>query len=450
VASEALFKQAGIIRVDTLEELFDVANLLAHQPIPPGRRVAVLTNGGGPGIMVADACASRGLELPILSEDITSQLKSLLPHGASVVNPVDMTAEASAEQYGKALELLMEDAQVDIAIVIFVPPIVTQADAVAKAIRDVAPRFRQAGKPLVASFMSHRGTVTDLGSKEEGYVPAFTFPEQTASALARVCEYRDWLQRPAGRIPDLQNIDRRKAEEIVTAALAQGESSGTWLDADSVCALLNAYGIHTAESRVARSTQEASEAATQIGFPVALKLASETLAHKTEVGGVILDLQSEAEVALAFEQIRERLAALGKVTEMQGVLVQRMISEGVETIVGVTQDPSFGPLMLFGLGGTQAELFKDVTIQIHPLTDIDAGEMVRSVKAYQLLQGWRGSKPADVEAIEELLLRISAMVEDLPQIAELDLNPVKALESGKGYSIVDARVLLHHSREDAQ
>jgi len=442
VASEALFRQAGIIRVDTLEELFDVASLLSHQPLPPGRRVVILTNGGGPGILTADACAARGLELPTLSDKTLSELKNFLPPGASLSNPIDMTAGATAEEYGQALELLAQDNNIDIVIVIFIPPIVTQPEAVARAIREAVPRFRQQSKTLVASFMGSRGASIELGSREEGYVPSFTFPEATATALAKACEYSDWLERPKGVIPELGSIDKKKAGQIIKTALERGKARPLWLDATSTTELLDSYGIHMVRSKSARTAEEAANVAKGIGFPVAVKLLSDTITHKTEVGGVILGLHSQRGVEQAFIQISERLVSLGREDEMQGVVVQKMISRGVEVIVGVTQDPSFGPLILFGMGGIYAELFKDVAFRIHPLTDVDAQEMIRSVKAYQLLKGWRGSEPSDIKAIEELLLRISAMVEDQSQITELDLNPVKILERTNGYMVVDARVML--------
>ena len=336
----------------------------------------------------------------------------------------------------------MQDDRVDIVVVIFIPPIVTNPEAVASAIREVAPQFRHRGKTLLASFMSSHGSPTELGSGEEGYVPCFTFPEDSAAALARVCEYSEWLKRLKGVVPELGSIDKKKAAQIVESALERSTARPLWLDATSTIGLLDSYGIRVARSKSARTAEEAMATAREIGFPVALKLLSTTIAHKTEVGGVILDLRSRREVKQAFIQLEERLASIRRENEMQGVIVQRMISGGIEVIVGVTQDPSFGPLILFGMGGIYTELFKDTTFRIHPLTDVDAQEMVHSVKAYQLLEGWRGSKPCDVKAVEELLLRVSAMVEDLPQIAELDLNPVKVLEQNNGYVAVDARVVL--------
>ena len=442
VVSEALFTQTGMIRVDTLEQLFDVANLLSNQPIPQGRRVAILTNGGGPGIMTADACADRGLEVPTLSDESVSKLKSFLSSRASLANPIDMTADASAEEYRRALEVLAHDDGIDVVIVIFVPPILVQSEAVANAIRGLAPEFRKRGKTLVASFMGSRGTGIEYDSKDGGCIPNFTFPESTAVAFAGVYEYSQWLQKPKGVVPNLTGINKERAGEIVTSASKQSSTRPLWLEASSISDLLNSYGIKVAVSKSVKTGEDAAKIAEEIGFPVAVKLVSDKIVHKTEVGGVILSLRSSGEVKQAFNQIRERLEGLGRADEMQGVTIQQMILEGIEVIVGVTQDPFFGPLIMFGMGGIYAEFFRDITFRIHPLTDSDAQDMVRSVKAHQLFAGWRGSKPSDVEALEDLLLRVSAMVEDLPQIAEIDLNPVKLQEQGKGYVVVDARILL--------
>jgi acetyltransferase len=282
----------------------------------------------------------------------------------------------------------------------------------------------------------------ELRSEEECCVPSFAFPEDTATAIAKACEYNDWLQRPKGVIPEIAGIDEKNGKQIVVTALEHNAVRPFWLSNDAVVDLLYHYGINVVRSKSAMTVEEAVKAADELGYPAVMKLMSGTITHKTEVGGVILDLRSQIEVEKAFIQMKERLINLKRENEMQGVILQQMIPGGVEVIVGLTQDPSFGSLMMFGMGGMYTELFRDVTFRIHPLTDVDAQEMLRSIKAYQLLEGWRGSKPSDVKALEEVLLRISAMIEDLPQIVELDLNPVKVLEQEKGYVVVDARVMV--------
>ncbi len=441
VASEALFYQAGVIRTDTLEQLFDVASLLAHQPVPEGRRVAILTNAGGPGILAADTCESYGLQVSPLNETTAEALRDFLPPEASPSNPVDLLASANADDYARALRTLLQDDSVDSIIVIFIPPLVTEPEAVARAIREVAQES-QGRKTLLACFMSARGAPPELASNGERFVPSFAFPEAAAMALAKVSEHAEWRKRPVGTVPKLTGVHRGKARRIVERMLARGGDGQRWLRAPVCAQLLEAYGIRSAKARVARTTRAAAEAAKAVGFPVAVKLASSTITHKTDIGGVALDLQSEVAVRGAFDLIKERVKAMGKLREMQGVVVQEMVPGGIEAIVGVTQDPSFGPLMMFGLGGTYVELLKDVVFRIHPLTDVDAREVVRSAKSYPLLDGWRGSEPGDVAALEELLLRVSAIVEDLPEIAEMDLNPVKVLSPGQGCAVVDCRILL--------
>lgn len=442
VGAEALSRQAGVIRVDTLEELFDAATLLSHQPVPKGRRVAIITNGGGPGILTADACAARGLEVPVLGEKSRSALLTALPKGSSLANPIDMTAEATAEHYGRALAILAQDAEVDIVIVIFIPPILTQPQEVAAAIRKNAPSYRKKGKTLVASFMGSRGAAVNLGSAKEGYVPSFVFPETTASALSAACGYGDWLRKPKGSVPKLGNIDAAKARRLVDGAMSGGDSRPLWLDHATTSGVLQAYGIRVPEYRIAASPGEAGVAAAEIGFPVAIKLFSRTITHKTDVGGVMLGVRSKEEAERAYKSIAARLAETGHADAMHGVIVQKMVKEGIEVIVGVTQDPSFGPLVMFGMGGVYTELFKDVAFRLHPLMDVDAFDLVRSVKTYRLLEGWRGAAPADVASLEELLLRVSAMAEDIAQIVELDLNPVKVMGTGDGCVAVDARIMV--------
>jgi acetyltransferase len=441
-ATEALFKQAGILRVDTLEDLFDTGSLLANQPLPSGKNMAIISNAGGPALLTAEACRARGLVVPALAEETVRQLKSILPTRANLSNPIDTSPEFSIEQYRDALKLLLEDDNIDIVVAIFIPPILRLTEEFAAIIKEVAPGFRQKGKPLITSFLGLRGPRIELGSKEKGYVPSFAFPESTAGALSRALEFSQRLKKPVGKIPEFADINKDKAAGIIKSALEKSGSPHVWLDAGSILGLLDCYGIKFVTLKLAKTPVEAAAAAEEIGCPVAVKILTTTIAQKTDVEGVILDCRAGDEVEKAFIRIAENMERIGKRNEMDGVIVQEMVQGGVEVIVGVTQHPSFGPLIMFGLGGVYVELFKDVTFSIHPLTDIDAHEMVRSVKAYQLLEGWRGSKRADIESIEELILRISAMVEDNPQILEMDLNPVKVLPEGDAYLVVDGRILV--------
>jgi acetate---CoA ligase (ADP-forming) len=440
VAAEALFRQAGVIRMDTLEQLFDVANLLSHQPLPPGRNVAILTNSGGPAILAADACEAFGLNVPPLREEVKTALREFLPAAAGLANPIDLIASATPEEFSRALSILLAQDDVDSVIIIYVPPIVSVPQEVAREVHQVAREFRDK-KTVLSCFMSSGGSPRELAVG--GYViPSLAFPEATAIALSRACDYADWRRRPKGIVPKISGLQPERGQAVVRRTLGGDRATSVWLPAEDCNELLDAYDIRSAHVRHAVTADEAAEIAKSLGFPVAVKLASSTITHKTDVGGVILDLRSEAAVRGGFQEIQERLRADGRLEEMEGVTVQEMVPEGVEVIVGLTQDPSFGPLIMFGLGGIQVELVKDVAFRIHPLTDVDARDMVRSIKGYPILNGWRGSPPADTEALEQLLLRVSAMVEDIPEVAEMDLNPVKVLPPGQGCCVVDARIIL--------
>ncbi|MFL6273600.1 MAG: GNAT family N-acetyltransferase [Blastocatellia bacterium] len=422
-AADALFRQAGIIRTDTLEELFDVANLLAHQPVPAGRRVAILTNAGGPGILAADACESNGLELPTLTDATVAELRSFLPLAASVANPVDMIASATAEHYERAMRALLADERVDALIVIFIPPLLTQAEAVAAAIVEGAQQA--SGKPVIANFMSAKGAPAILAS-----IPSYAFPEAAAKALAKVTTYGEWRQQSAGVLPLFDNIRVDDARRVVEQALERGDG---WLSPVELHDLFNAVGIRMAQSRLVTTTDEAVKAARAIGYPVVLKAVGPRILHKTEVGGVRLNLANERMVRAAAEEMRERLGE-----ELSGMMVQEMVTGGVEVVVGATLDPTFGPLVAYGSGGVMVELLNDMAFRINPLTDVDVQEMLGEVRGTALLRGWRGAKAADEAALRELILRVSVLLEICPQIHEMDANPVKVLEQGA--RIVDARL----------
>lgn len=419
----ALFRQAGIIRTDTLEELFDVANLLAHQPVPKGRRVAILTNAGGPGILAADACEAHGLELPMLTDATVAELRSFLPSTASVANPVDMIASATSEHFFKAMRTLLADEHVDSLIVIFIPPLLTDVDAVATAIVEGAKGA--SGKPVLATFMSAKGVPEILSS-----IPSYVFPEAAASALAKVTSYGEWRNRPVGTVPVFTDIRADDLRSIVERVLARG---GGWLSPVEIGEMFAAAGIPAAQSRFVSKLDDALAAAATIGYPVALKAVGPAIIHKTEVGGVALNLADDAALRNAYDDMAMRLRA-----ELAGVIVQKMVPGGVEVVVGATLDRVFGPLVLYGSGGILVEMLNDVAFRINPLTDLDARDMLNEVKGTALLRGYRGSSPADENALAEIILRVSALLEICPQIQEMDANPVKVLE--RGAIVVDARI----------
>lgn len=441
VVSDALFRQAGIIRVDSIEELFDVATLLSNQPLPKGKRLVIVTNGGGPGILAADASEQRGLNLPELSSETAKKLKPLIKRDIRIGNPLDLTGSVTPEEFEGSLRVMVEDDNVDAVLVVFVPAAVVDSTLVEEYIRRVSPLYQRSGKPLLACFMGQRGFKARLG-KAGSYVPCYPFPEDAISALAKAVEYRELKEKPRGAVPRIKGIKRERARRIIETAMGRNKQRPFWLPADKIVDLLDCYGIRIVGTTVARSAAEAASLAAKAGFPVVVKLNSSTITHKTDVGGVILNLNTGDEVKGAFKAIKDKLAEMGRESEMEGVAIQPMITGGVEIIAGVTQDPTFGPLMMFGLGGVQTELLKDIVLRLHPLTELDASEMVSSIKMAKIFEGFRGAPPSDIQAAQDLLLRLSAMVEDIPQIAELDFNPVKVMAQGEGYWVVDARISL--------
>jgi acetyl coenzyme A synthetase (ADP forming)-like protein len=420
---DALFRQAGVIRTERLEELFDVAALLSNQPIPRGGRVAILTNAGGPGILAADACEAHGLELPPLGDATRNELRSFLPPAASVGNPVDMLASAPPDHYRRALEAILRDEAVDSVITIFIPPLVTEPDAVASAI--AAASRTAAGKPVLGVFMRAEGAPPALAP-----IPCYAFPESAAQALARVVAYGRWRALPAEPPAVVAGIDRDRIRAIVTHALERG---GGWLSPDEAQELLSAARIESAAARSVSSLRDAADAATALGYPVALKALGPALLHKTERRAVALDLRDEKSVRAAYLDFEARLGA-----DMTAVLVQRMVPGGVEMIVGALQDPLFGPLIACGTGGVLVDVLADTAFRLHPLRASDARDMIGELRGARLLRGYRGAPPADEPALADLLLRLSALVSEAPEIQELDLNPVMVLQSGA--CVADARI----------
>jgi len=422
-AVEALFRSAGVLRARNLEELVDVATLLSSQPLPSGRRVAVMTNAGGLGILCADACDAAGLELPELAGETRQALAAILPSEASLANPVDLLGSATGETYAQALPHVLRDPGIDAVIALFVPPVVAGADEVASAIRE-AVEHETSEKPVLAVVVSADGTPQTL-READSPVAAFAYPESAARALGFAARRAEWLRRPTGTVPTIDGIDRATARHLVDTALAA--SDDVWLDAAAARTLLTAYGVPLVPEQVAADAAGAVAAAGALGRPVVLKAAAAGV-HKTESGGVALNLETDDEIRAAAERIGGPL------------LVQPMIKGGTELLAGIVQDPLFGPLVAFGPGGVLAELIGGAGFRIAPLTDRDADELVQGGKAGQLVRGFRGAAAADATALVTLVHRLSQLAVDLPEVAELDLNPIIALPSG--CVAVDARIRL--------
>ena len=417
-AIDALFRQAGVIRTRTLDELVEVASLLSAQPVPRGHRVALLTNAGGLGILCADACEAAGLELPVPSEATRHALEQVMPSEGSTGNPIDVLGSAKPKMFADVIPIILADPGIDALIVLFVPTVGIDEDEMGAAISRASAGAGD--KAVLCAFMSAKGAPASLQSVAT--VPSFPYPEAAARALNRAAERGDWLRRPAGTIPELI-VDHAAAEAVVNDALSKGDD--VWLEPGQARALLEAYGLPVVPERVVATAAAAAEAAEELGFPVVVKSAAAG-AHKTESGGVVLNLASADEVRAAAERIGGP------------VLVQPMIKGGAELLAGAVQDPVFGPLVAFGPGGVLAELIGQAQFRLAPLTDLDAQELVRAGKAGRLVAGFRGNPPANEDALVDLLLRLARLAEEVPEMAELDLNPVLALADR--CIAVDARV----------
>jgi acetate---CoA ligase (ADP-forming) len=430
VTVDALFQQAGVIRTDTLHELLDVAALLAKQPVPRGGRVAIITNAGGPAIMCADTCQSNGVDVPQLPAAVKRRLGEFLPPAASLGNPVDMIATASGEDYRRTIQTLVEADICDAILAIFVPPLMTRASDVAVAIRDAAQAAT--GVTIAAVFMTSEGIPAELASNRAA-VPGYEFPEDAARALALAARYGRWRARPQGTPFAPTNTRPAEAAAIISQALAAGPG---WLAPAHVVALLDCYGLPMIETRVVSGSEAAAAAAAQMDRPVALKAVASGLLHKSDIGAVRLGLENPQAVRDAAREIDAAVAQAGH--QLEGLIVQPMAPSGVELIVGVVNDHNFGPVLACGAGGTTAELVKDIAVRITPITDLDAREMLQSLRSYPLLEGYRGAPGCDPAAVEDVLLRVAAMVEAHPEIVELDCNPLIA--GPPGALIADARV----------
>ena len=437
VAVEALFEQAGVIRSNTLEELFDVAALLATQPVPQGPRVGVVTNAGGPGIMLADACEAHGLTLPELAPETRAVLRTFLPAQASLSNPVDMIASATPEHYTRTIAAVGADPQVDAVVVIYIPPLVTRPEDVAQAIAQGAGSVPD-HKPVLTVFISSRGAPPVLSTGPRGKLPSYTFPENAAQALAAAVRYQRWRERPPGTSFTVSPFAHSAVRAVIDRLLSRA-TEPLWLPPADLATVLRAVGIAFA---MAEQTTPADAVATaeRLGYPLVAKAISPDVLHKSDIGGVILGLNSAAAVATAVDTLVARLQQIQ--ARLDGILLQRQVAGGLEALVGVTTNPTFGPLVVCGLGGTLVEVLHDVAFRLPPVRDLDAAEMLATLRASRLLDGYRGAPPADRAALIAVILRVSALVECIPELRELDLNPVKVLPPGQGAIVVDGRMRI--------
>lgn len=434
LATEALLKQCGVIRTDSMLELFETASVLTHCPLPKNNRVAIMTNAGGPGIMATDALCAAGLEIAQLSDKTMEILKAELPPAASVKNPVDMIASATIDQYKFTLETLIADENVDMVMVIFLPLMNVNPMDISNAVMEIKAKHPK--KPVIGVMMANNEFFDEI-VKHHTNIPFFRYPEPAASAMARLDAQRKWVERPVGTEPTY-SVDYEKAKTIIKGALEADRDQLTTLESIDV---LEAYGIRTCKYAFAVNVDEAANAANQIGYPVVMKITSTKISHKTEVGGVIVGIASEEQLRSEYTALLSRLASYGySASDLDGVIIQEMVTGSREVVCGIATDPQYGHMMMFGLGGIYLETIKDVAFRIAPLTDIDAEEMIKSVKAYKILMGARGEKAVDIEQIKEIMLRLSQLVKDFSFIKELDINPLKISDKTAEGIAVDGRI----------
>lgn len=431
IATDALLEQCGVIRVDSVEELFDAAKGFSNAPLPAGPSVAIITNAGGPGIITADACEAAGLSVTALSQETQKTLREGLPEEASVANPVDMIASATPAQFERTLEVVLTDPTVDSVIAAYVPVGLEMAQIVEAMIRPAG----RSDKPMLAVLMGKKGFPQGLDELREANIPAYRFPEGAARALGKMWKFRSWQDRPIGEIREFDTDDDR-VRDIIDGVLADGRERLTMVEAFSV---LEAYGIHVAPYGVARTVAEAKDVAEVIGYPVVLKAITPRIVHKTEAGAVRLDKRSREDVGRGFARIEAALHKEAIDPAESGVLVQRMLKGGKETIVGMSWEPRFGPIIMFGLGGVYVEVLRDVVFRLQPVSEVDAAEMITTLRGYRILEGVRGEPGVDIACLEEVIQRVSQLVGRHSRIREMDINPFLAYPDSDASVAVDAR-----------
>jgi acetyl coenzyme A synthetase (ADP forming)-like protein len=434
-AYSAAFRQAGIIRAKSLEELFDASLAFSSQPLPGGRDVTIITNAGGPSIVATDAAEMQGLKLTRLAPRTTEELRRQLPPAASVTNPIDVLGDAGPDLYRAAIDTVVADPRGDALLVILTPQLKTDVEGTARVLVEA---HRQASRPIIACFMGSLGVRSAIATLSAGGIPNYPFPERAVSSLAAMADYAELRKRPIGR-PRHFVVDRERVLDIVAKARAAHRPN---LDSFEAAQVLTAYGIAIPRAILAHDLDEAIRAAEDIGFPVVLKVASPDIVHKSEAGGVRVGLRSADEVRLAYAEICRTVAARAPTARIDGIGVWSMAPPGVETIVGLSVDPTFGHLLLFGLGGIFVEVIKDVSFRVVPITPADATSMIHEIRAFPILQGARGRPPSDLNAIGDVLERVSQLAEDFPEIRELDINPLIVYPPPHGVLAVDARLSL--------
>ncbi|MEO0083221.1 MAG: acetate--CoA ligase alpha subunit [candidate division WOR-3 bacterium] len=435
-AYNAFLHQCGIIRVDTVSELFDYAKAFSGQPIPKSRNVAIITNAGGMGIMATDSVIRNKLKLSQFSEATKQKLRDFLPASASINNPLDVIGDSDEKRYSQALKILLEDENVDGVITIWTPTLMAETKTVAEEISKIASNYQ---KPIMGCLLSLENTKEVIQTLWKSKIPYYPFPETAACALADMCDFYEWTQLPKSEVKIFDDVDKNIVQEIII--YAQKRNPAIIYEYEGY-KILSAYHIPVLPCALVKSKDELIPKANQIGYPIVMKVVSLDILHKTDVGGVALDITSDEELLMKYEQMQAKIKELMPNARIEGFLLQKMAEPGIETIMGIKKDPQFGSLIMFGLGGIYVEVLKDVSFRICPIKALSALHMIQDIKSYRILQGIRGKGPSDIKTIEESLQRLSQLATDFPEFTEIDINPFVVYEQGKGAFAIDARFLL--------
>ncbi|MDD5622376.1 MAG: acetate--CoA ligase [Actinomycetota bacterium] len=436
-AYEAAFKQAGIIRANTIRDLFNYATAFSYQPLPKGKKVAIITNAGGPGIMATDVCEKNNISLSSLSKETLNKLKEFLPEAANFYNPIDVLGDAQADRYRKALEVVIKDNNVNALIVLLTPQGMTQPLETAEAVLEVFNK-NDRSIPIVTSFIGGSEVEKAVKFLIENNIPSFDIPEEAVDALRVMMEYTDWQSRLSFPIEKF-DVDREKVKKVFGNCRVEDRLELGELEAREI---LNAYGIRIPKAELASDIGAAKEIAKRIGYPLVLKIVSPNILHKTDVGGVRIGIENEKELEKSYDDIIFNVRKYMPDVYIRGVLIQEFIKDKKETIIGISEDPQFGPMIMFGLGGIYVEALKDVSFRIAPLSRHEASEMIEEVKTVSLLKGTRGEDRSDIESIIEIMLRVSQLIMDFPEIVEMDINPLFVKKQGEGSIAGDARIRI--------
>lgn len=432
---DAIFSQCGVLRGDTLDEIFDYVRGFSSQPLPQGENVAIVTNSGGPGILATDSCIRYGLNIIPFSRNTVKSLKNQLPPAVTINNPLDLIAEAQHEQYEASLNEILKDKNVHSVIAILTATSFTNAEKIAHAIVNSTKRFQ---KPVLCCFLGVYDVSRGIDILEENGIPAYKFPESAARVLSEMTKFTWWLRRPKTGIKKFK-VDKAKAKKIIDSVKKEGRH--LLLEHESY-EVLKAYHFPVVKSVLAENENQAAEAGASIGFPVVLKISSPDIIHKFDFGGVKLNLKNENDVRRAYREIIKIVRTKKSDANIRGILVEEMASQGKEIIIGMNRDAQFGPILMFGLGGIYVEALEDVTFRLAPIRELTASLMITRTKTHKILKGFRGEPVYDIESIEDCLKRLSQLVTDFEDIKELDINPLIVYEKGKGCAIVDARIIL--------